>query len=157
MLTSSPEESVPGREGKPGGCHQVGKMLKEASSGQKVHGAVGGGAVLSLGPGLEMPQLIACFWLLLNCLLAFLPPATANQDVVFLCPLPLKVPWKMLLRLIYEKCFSLNLIQTLSSDFGPADWPLGLYPQHIGALLPACLGPVEARRRYQISGTPGWL
>lgn len=44
MLTLSPDKdkSVPGREGKPGGCHQMEKkMLKEASLGQKVHGALG--------------------------------------------------------------------------------------------------------------------
>lgn len=39
-----------------------------------------------------------------NCLLTFLHPA--NQDVVFLCSLPLKAPCKMHSMLFWEKCFS---------------------------------------------------
>lgn len=57
-----------------------------------------------------MPQLTACFWLLLNCWLALLLPTTANQDVVF-CVLCLqKLPVKCIQMYFFFFCKNVKLL-----------------------------------------------
>lgn len=99
-----------------------------------------------------MPQLTARFWLLVSCLLALLPPATANQDAVFLrlCleKLPVKCTQGCSVRRVSFQALAGSLIQTPNVNFGHAAWWLSLYSEKPGTNQDSHFMSQRCRRNY---------